>query len=88
MCSARTQATIPSAHVSSRRKRGLRTPKADDRSKIALIYGQPRTGAVTRYRQANGFPHGVERAPTEYITRALEKMPPPEVVSAMRVAAS
>jgi hypothetical protein len=69
---------------------GIRTPKADDRAKLALIY----VGSATTERSHGPPPTervpaiSGERAPSEQVTRALERMPPPEVVTAMRVAAS
>ena len=68
---------------------GLRTPKADDRGKIALIYGSATSGRRHDLPPSERVPATTwEHAPTEQVTRALEKMPPPEVMSAMRVAAS
>jgi Matrixin. len=69
---------------------GIRTPKADDRARLALIY----VGSATTERSHGPPPTervpamSGERAPSEQVTRALERMPPPEVVTAMRVAAS
>jgi predicted Zn-dependent protease len=69
---------------------GIRIPKTDDRAKLALIYG----GSATTGRSHEPPPTervpamSGEPAPSEQVTRALERMPPPEVVTAMRVAAS
>jgi Matrixin len=68
---------------------GLRSPKADDRAKIAFIYGSATTidrPAPTPTAQVS--PMSWENAPSEQVTHALEKIPPAEVVTAMRVAGS
>jgi hypothetical protein len=68
---------------------GLRTPKADDRAKIALIYGSATTGGSrTPPPTERGAVVSGEHAPIEQVTRALDGMPPAQVVTAMRVAAS
>ena len=68
---------------------GLRTPKADDRAKIALIYASAtNTGSHEPTPAARVLPMSWEPAPIEQVTRALERIPPAEVVTAMRVAAS
>jgi len=68
---------------------GLRSPKAEDRAKIAFIYGSATsTPSPTPTPTARVSPMSWPHAPIEQVTRALERIPPAEVVTAMRVAAS
>ncbi|MGB8294081.1 MAG: M57 family metalloprotease [Polyangia bacterium] len=68
---------------------GLRSPKAEDRAKIASIYGSAAiTASPAPTPTARVAPASWEHAPIEQVTRALERIPPAEAVTAMRVAAS
>jgi hypothetical protein len=61
----------------------VRTPKADDRAGIALIYGPVPVGAPPSQMAQ---PMGSIPTPIERAVRAPVAMPPAEVVTAMRVA--
>jgi hypothetical protein len=68
---------------------GIRTPKADDLAKLAIIYGSaPAVGSPEPPPTPRVATVSWEPAPAEQVARALARMPPAQVVTAMRVAAS
>jgi hypothetical protein len=68
---------------------GIRTPKADDRAGVALVYGTAPVASGRKSLPAGPVPTlSSERAPIERAVRISDKMPPAEVVTAMRVAGS
>lgn len=68
---------------------GIRTPKADDRAGVALVYGPGPVASGRKLQPADQIPTlASERAPTERAVRASDKMPPAQIVTAMRVAGS
>ncbi|HJX54090.1 MAG TPA: matrixin family metalloprotease [Polyangia bacterium] len=68
---------------------GIRTPKADDRAGVALVYGPGPAASGRKLQPADQIPTpSSERVPIERAVRASDKMPPAQVVTAMRVAGS
>ena len=66
---------------------GVRTPKSDDRAGIALIYGTTYgTTMASSPRPRTVQPVGILPEPIEEAVRTPVKLPPADVVSAMRVA--
>jgi hypothetical protein len=66
---------------------GVRTPKADERAAVALIYG-PVSAPASHQPLSGGQlpPMSSEHAPIVRAMHNLDEMPPAEVVTAMRVA--
>ena len=69
---------------------GIRTPKADDRAGIAIIYGSPALLASREPPQTyRAPPLSLEQAPIERSVRSLlDNRQPPQVVPVLRVAGS
>jgi len=63
---------------------GIRSPKADDRAGIALIYGT----ALASRTPMPALPVSPPPAPSERAAGNVAKMPPDKVVTAMRVASN
>jgi hypothetical protein len=66
---------------------GIRTPKADDRSGIALIYGPPMLGNSEEPPHAYRAPIlSLDQAPIEQAVRSFGKMQPAQIMPVLRVA--